>query len=148
MKVLVLNFGTPSTKFFFALIKKIFLQTLVEIIFRYHKFFLGFWDPLGPPMNKIKNFCMWGHGYQNGVKRVRWVHFWSNFWKIFKNEGFGPKFWDTQYKFFFALIKKIFLQTLIEIIFRYHSFFITVLGPPGPPYEHNEFFTYEVLDIK
>ena len=55
MKVLVLNFGTPSTKFFFALIKKIFLQTLVEIIFRYHKIFLGFWDPLGPPYEQNKN---------------------------------------------------------------------------------------------
>ena len=39
MKVLVLNFGTSSTKFVIALIKKIFLQTLVEIIFRYHEIF-------------------------------------------------------------------------------------------------------------
>ena len=31
---------------------------------------------------------------------------------------------------FFALIKKIFLQTLVEIIFRYHTFFFRVLGPP------------------
>ena len=33
-------------------------------------------------------------------------------------------FWDTQYKnifLFFALIKKIFLQNLVEIIFRYHK---------------------------
>ena len=32
-------------------------------------------------------------------------------------------FWDTQYKNilnFFALIKKIFLQTQVEIIFIYH----------------------------
>ena len=30
-------------------------------------------------------------------------------------------FWDTQYKnIFFALIKKICLQTLVEIIFRYY----------------------------
>ena len=134
MKVLVLNFETPSTKFFFALIKKIFLQPLVEIFFRYHKiFFKGFWDPLGPPYEQNENFCMWDHGYQNSVKRVRWVHFWRNFEKIFKNEGFGPKFWDTQYKISFALIKKIFLQTPIEITFRYHSFFISVLGPPGTP---------------
>ena len=41
---------------------------------------------------------------------------------------------------FFALIKKIFLQTLVEIIFRYHKFFFRVLGPPGPPFEQNEFF--------
>ena len=36
-------------------------------------------------------------------------------------------------KFFFALIKKIFLQTLVEVIFRYHTFFFRVLGPPGAP---------------
>ena len=35
-------------------------------------------------------------------------------------------------KFYFALIKKIFLQPLAEIIFRYHKFFFRVLGPPGP----------------
>ena len=133
MKVLVINFGTPSTKIFFALIKKIFLHTLVEIIFRYHKIFLGFWDPLGTPYEQNENFLMWGHGYQNWVRRVLWVHFWRNFWKIFKNGGFGPKFWDTQYKIFFCLIKKIFLQTLVEIIFRYHKFFFRVLGPPGAP---------------
>ena len=34
---------------------------------------------------------------------------------------------------FFALIKKIFLQTLVEIIFRYHKIFFRVLGPPGAP---------------
>ena len=56
MKALVLNFGTPSTAFFFALIKKIFLQTLIEIIFRYHSFFLlQFWDP---PMNIMSFFHM------------------------------------------------------------------------------------------
>ena len=46
-----LIFGTPSTKIFFLFftsIKKIFLQNLVEIIFKYHKkLFLDFWDPLG-----------------------------------------------------------------------------------------------------
>ena len=85
-------FGHQVQKNFFALIKKIFLQTLVEIIFRYHNFFLGFWDPLGPPYEQNEKFCMWGHGYQKWVKRVLWVHFWRNFWKIFKNEGFGLKF--------------------------------------------------------
>ena len=33
-------------------------------------------------------------------------------------------FWDTQYKnifLFFALIKKIFLQNLVKIVFRYHK---------------------------
>ena len=34
---------------------------------------------------------------------------------------------------FFALIKKIFLKTLVEIIFRYHTNFFRVLGPPGAP---------------
>ena len=34
---------------------------------------------------------------------------------------------------FFALIKRIFLQTLVEIIFRYHKSFFRVLGPPGAP---------------
>ena len=34
---------------------------------------------------------------------------------------------------FFALIKKIFLQTLVEIIFRYRKIFFRVLGPPWAP---------------
>ena len=34
---------------------------------------------------------------------------------------------------FFALIKKIFLQTLVEIIFRYQKIFFRVLGPPWAP---------------
>ena len=34
------------------------------------------------------------------------------------------------------------------IVFSFH-FFITVLGPPGPPYEHNEFFFFFfVMSIK
>ena len=51
-------FGHQVQNNFFALIIKIFLQTLVEIIIRYHKnFFLGFWDPLGPPTNKMNIFA-------------------------------------------------------------------------------------------
>ena len=98
----VQHFLETKYKIFFCFNKKkIFLHPLVEIIFRYHKFSLGFWDPLGPPYEQNENFCMWDHGYQNSVKRVRWVHFWRNFEKKKKkNEGFGPKFWDTQYKFF------------------------------------------------
>ena len=46
-----------------------------------------------------------------------WVSKKCNKWKLFKNEGVGLKFWDTT--FFFALIQKISLQTLVEIIFRY-----------------------------
>ena len=34
-------------------------------------------------------FHIWSVGYQNRVKRVIGVHFWKNFWKIFKNEDFG-----------------------------------------------------------
>ena len=44
-------------------------------------------------------------------------------------------------QYFFAdapLIKKIFLQTLVEIFFRYHKFFFRVLGPPRAPYEQNK----------
>ena len=56
VKILVLKFETPGTKYFFFFNnKKIYLQTLVEIIFRYHKIFLGFWDPLGPPYEQNKN---------------------------------------------------------------------------------------------
>ena len=140
MKVLVINFGTPSTIFFFALIKKIFLQTLVEIIFRYHKFFLGFWDPLGPPYEQNKIFL-----------HVRsWVSKWCKkgalteriFGKYSKMKVLVLNFGTPSTNLFFALIKKIFLQTLIEIIFRYHSFFYCSFGTPGPPYEHNEFFLH------
>ena len=90
MKVLVINFGTPSTKFFFALIKKIFLQTLIEIIFRYHLFsYYSFGTPWAPLRTKL------------------------NFLHV-RSFIFLLQFWD----------------------------------PLGPPYEHNEFFTYEVLGIK
>ena len=39
--------------------QKILLQTLVEIIFRYHKIFLEFWDP---PTNKMKKNKMVTYG--------------------------------------------------------------------------------------
>ena len=52
------TFGTPSTKIFFlffALIKKIFLQSPVEIIFRYHyKYFYIFGTPLQTKRTKVK----------------------------------------------------------------------------------------------
>ena len=52
---------------FFALIKKIFLQTLVEFIFRV----------LGLPkhIEEKLNFHIWSIGYQIRVKRVCGVHF-------------------------------------------------------------------------
>ena len=43
-------FGHQVQNNYFALIKKIFLQTLVEIILDIIKFFLWFWDSLGPPL--------------------------------------------------------------------------------------------------
>merc|ERR1711860_362673 len=100
MKVLVLNFETPSTNFFFALIKKIFLQTLVEIIFRYHKIFLGFWDPLGPPYEQNKNCLHVRSWVSKWCKKGALSSFLKEFWGNIQNEGFGPKFWDPQYKFF------------------------------------------------
>ena len=50
-------FGHQVQKyFFFAFIKKILLQTLVEIIFKYHKkIFLEFWDPPGTPLHPKKD---------------------------------------------------------------------------------------------
>ena len=47
------TFGTPRTKYFFALI--IFLQTLVEMIFLYHYIFGTPWDL---PTNKMKTSHM------------------------------------------------------------------------------------------
>ena len=56
-KKLKLSF-TPSHSTF-ALIKKIFLQTLVEIFFKYNKTL--FWDPLRPPTNKTPDIKRQGH---------------------------------------------------------------------------------------
>ena len=56
------TFGTPSTKilkFVFALIEKIFLQTLVKLFLDIIRFFYSFETPWDPPTNKInknKNF--------------------------------------------------------------------------------------------
>ena len=52
--------------------------------------------------------------------------------KFFFNLALLPlqHFWDTQYKIFFSLIKKIFLQTLVELTFRYHKFFLEFSDPP------------------
>ena len=67
-KIVSQHFWDPEQKLFFALFKKISLQTLVEI-------FLDFWDPLGPSYNqkkekKIENFT---YGvYQNMVKKGAW----------------------------------------------------------------------------
>ena len=101
------TFWTPSTKIFFCFNQKnLFTNPSWNYFYISKKIFLGFWDPLGPPYDQNENFCMWGHGYQNWVKRVLWVHFWRNSWKIFKNEGFGHKFWDTQYKIYFCSNQK------------------------------------------
>ena len=50
---------------------------------------------MGPPYNQKEEkwkFHIWSVGYQNRVKRVIGVHFWRNFWKMFKNENFI--FWN------------------------------------------------------
>ena len=90
-----ITFGTPSKNYFFALIKKIFLQTLVKIIFRYQNFFFRVLGPPGTPYEQNEHFYIWGVGYQNRVKRVGGVHFWRNAWKIFKNK-------DVDFQFFLA----------------------------------------------
>ena len=81
-----------------------------EIKFRYQISFLV----LGPPYEQKENFYIWGVGYKNRVKRVCGVHFWKKVQHIF-----------------FALIRKIFLQALHEISFRYQTLSFRVLGPPG-----------------
>ena len=43
--IFIQHFCDTKDKIFFALIKKIFLQTLVEIIFRSHYIFYELWDP-------------------------------------------------------------------------------------------------------
>ena len=63
-------------------------------------------------------------------------------------------FWDTQYKnifLFFALIKKIFLQNLVEIIFNIIENIFKFWDPWDPPTTKKkkiENFTYGVLGIK
>ena len=55
-------------------------------------------------------------------------------------------------KIFFALIKKIFLQALVDIIFRYHKqyfyIFETPWDPPTTKKKKSENFKYGVLNIK
>ena len=41
--------GHQVKNIFFAFIKKIFLQTLIEISYKISNFFFEFWDPLEPP---------------------------------------------------------------------------------------------------
>ena len=56
---------------------------------------------------------------------------------------------STKYLTFFAFIKKIFLQTLVEIFFRYHKKYFKFLGSPGTTKKNkSENFTYGVLGIK
>ena len=48
--------------------------------------------------------------------------------------------------FFFALIKQIVLKTLVEIIFRDHTIFFRVLGPPyNQNEEQSKFYIWSVL---
>ena len=73
------------------IIKKIFLHTLVKIFFRYHIIFGTPCDPLTNKKKKKENFT---YGVLRITMSVRGVHFWRNFWKIFKNEDFGLKFFN------------------------------------------------------
>jgi len=59
-------------------------------------------------------------------------------------------FLDTQYKniFFFALIKKIFSQNLVEIIFRYHKKYFWIFGTPLQPKRRKVKVSHGVLGIK
>ena len=84
-------------------------------------------------------------------KNLQTTHTWNsltfpNFWFriplwfFFLQNFFVYSLWqhccDTQYKnifLFFALIKKFFLQPLVEIFFRHHKKYFRFLGPPGTP---------------
>ena len=44
--------------------------------------------------NHATFLILWCVAYQNMVNRVCGVHFWRNFWKIFKNEDFGFNFFE------------------------------------------------------
>ena len=136
------NFGTPSTKNFFALIRKIFLQTLVEIIFRSHNIFFRVLGPPGAPLRTKWKFL-----------HVRsWVSKYCKKGALSSSEGILGKyskmkvlvlnFGTPSAKFFFSLTKKIFLQPLVEIIFRYHKIFLGFWDPLGPPYEQNKKFLH------
>ena len=70
-KIFTALLGHPVQNIFIALIKKILVQALVEIIFRYQEFF----RVLGPPYEQIEIFYIRGVGYQNRVKRVCEVPF-------------------------------------------------------------------------
>ena len=63
--------GHQVQNYRFVLIKKIFLQTLVEIIIRYKKKS----SSLGPPYKQNESVYILGVGYQNRLNRVRGVHF-------------------------------------------------------------------------
>ena len=103
------TFGTNSTKNNFALIKNIFLQALVEIIFRYHYIFATKW--------KKMKFHTWSVGYQIWLKRMLGVYFWRIFWKIF---SFTPSQSTPRSNKIFCFNKIILLQPLVEIISRYN----------------------------
>ena len=83
------TFGTHSTKIFFNFLlnQKSFYKPKLKYFLDIIKNIFIF---LGPPTTKKKwKFHIWSVGYQSRVKRVIGVHFWRNFWKIFKNEDFG-----------------------------------------------------------
>ena len=124
--------GHP-VQIFFAIIKKLFIQPLGEIIFRYHKIFLGFWDPLGPPYEQNKIFLHVRSWVSKWCKKGALSSFLKEFLEILKMKVLVLNFGTPSTNFFFALIKKIFLQTLVEIIFIYHKNCFRFLGPPRAP---------------
>ena len=68
--------------------QKNFLQTLVEIFFKYKNCFKEF----GTTLQTKWKFHIWGVGYQNRVKRVCGVYFWKySRMKIFKKFKFLEK---------------------------------------------------------
>ena len=56
----------------------------------------GIWDPLGLPYEQNKNFLHVRSWVSKWCKKCALSSFLKEFLEIFKNEGFGPKFWDTQ----------------------------------------------------
>ena len=76
MKVLVLNSETPSTKFFFALIKKSSYNSQLKYILDIIEIFLDFWDPTTTKKQKSAHMEWW-------VSKQDKKGAWSSFLKEF-----------------------------------------------------------------
>ena len=124
MKIFTTLLGHPVQNIFFALIKKIF------------------WDPLGPPYQKMKIFT-----YEVlGKKRVL-SSFLMEFFENIQKKIFTVLLGHLVQNNF--LMKKIFLQTLAKMIIIYKMiFFKEFWDPLGHPTNKIKNITYEVLGIK